>query len=165
MTVEPDIVKYGITPREIAAGMSGLDMLQAMIDRALPAPPIAQSCDFIMVSVERGRAVFEGAPSEKFYNPLGTVHGGWISTLLDSALGCAVHSLLEPGQIFTTTSMTINFVRPVLAATGRLRCEGVAVHTGSRLASSEARLTDAAGKLVAHGIETCMILPAPARQA
>lgn len=161
MSAEPNAVRYGVTPREIAAGMSGLDLLRAAMNGTLPSPPIAGTCHFTLAAVEKGRVVFEGVPSMKFYNPLGTVHGGWIATLLDSALGCAVHTMLAPGQTYTTTSMTINFVRPVFEATGRLRCEGVAIHTGSRLATSEARLTDSAGKLIAHGVETCMVMPMP----
>lgn len=161
MSAEPNSVRYGVTPREIAAGLSGLELLRGAMNGTLPSPPIAGTCDFTLAEVEKGRVVFVGVPSMKFYNPLGTVHGGWIATLLDSALGAAVHTMLEPGQTYTTTSMTINFVRPVFEATGTLRCEGVAVHAGSRLATSEARLTDSAGKLIAHGVETCMVMAMP----
>ena len=100
--------EYGIIPREIAMGMSGLELLQSVLNGALPGPPIAQAADFWVAELENGRVVFEGMPSMKFYNPLGTVHGGWISAILDSAMGCAVHSTLGAGQTFTTTSMTIN---------------------------------------------------------
>lgn len=159
MSAEPKATEQWIAPHEIAA-LSGLELLRAGLG-GLRQPPISQHNDFWLAEVEKGRVVFEGIPSKKFYNPLGTVHGGWISTLLDSALGCAVHSMLEPGQTYTTTTMTINFVRAVFETTGKVRCEGFAVHTGSRLATSEARLVDGAGKLIAHGVETCMIMPMP----
>jgi uncharacterized protein (TIGR00369 family) len=97
-------------------------------------------------------------PALKFYNPLGTIHGGWISAILDSAMGCAVHSTLTAGQTYTTTSMTVNFVRPIFEATGKVRCEGVCIHAGSRLATSEGRLWDESGKLLAHGSETCLVM-------
>lgn len=165
MTDEPKAIQFGVAPRHVAATMSGLEQLQAAMSGALPAPPISQQSDFLLAEVGKGRCVFEGMPSAKFYNPLGTVHGGWIATLLDSALGCSVHTMLEPGQTYTTTSITINFVRPVLDTTGKVRCEGVAIHTGSRLATSEARLVDGAGKLIAHGIGTCLIMAMPKPEA
>jgi uncharacterized protein (TIGR00369 family) len=90
---------------------------------------------------------------------MGAVHGGWISTVLDSAMGCAVHSMLKAGQSYTTVEMKVNFVRPISEQTGIVRCEGKIVHSGGRLATSEGRLTDASGKLLAHGSETCMIFP------
>lgn len=150
--------EYGLIPREIAMRMSGLELLQAVVSGHQPGPPIARTADFWIAEIEKGRVVFEGMPTLKFYNPLGTVHGGWISALLDSAMGCAVHSTLAAGQTYTTTSMTINFVRPVFESTGKVRCEGVSVHAGSRLATSEARLWDEAGKLLAHGSETCLVM-------
>lgn len=150
--------EYGLIPPEIAIGMSGLELLQAMLNGVQPGPPIGQTADFWVSEVEKGRIVFEGIPSVKFYNPLGTVHGGWISAVLDSAMGCAVHSTLAAGQTYTTSSMTINFVRPVFETTGKVRCEGIAVHGGSRLATSEARLWDQAGKLLAHGSESVLVM-------
>ena len=157
--------EYGLVPPETATRMSGLELLQAMVNGALPGPLIAQTADFWIAEVEKGRIVFEGIPSMKFYNPLGTVHGGWISAILDSAMGCAVHSTLAAGQTYTTTSMTIHFVRPVFETTGKVRCEGVAVHGGSRLATSEARLWDEAGKLLAHGSEACLVMTMPPPRA
>jgi uncharacterized protein (TIGR00369 family) len=100
---------------------------------------------------------FEASPSARFYNPMGLVHGGWLALLLDTAMGCAVHSTLEPGQIYTTVEMKTAFVRPVRETTGKLRCEGVLLHAGSRIASSEGKVFDGAGRLVAHGSETCLI--------
>ena len=105
--------------------------------------------------------MFEATPSPRFYNPLGTVHGGWISTLLDSAMGCAVHSVLKAGQAYTTVDMTVSFVRPVFEKTGKLRCEGKIIHAGSRIATAEGRVWDQAGTLIAHGSETCMVMAVP----
>ena len=116
---------------------------------------------FALTEVETGRAVFECEPSESHYNPIGSVHGGVISTLLDSALSCAVHSTLPAGTGYTTAELKVNFVRPVVAATGRLRAEGRVIHAGGRLATAEARLTDAAGKLYAHAVGTCLVLDGP----
>ncbi len=162
MSVDGKPREYGLIPRDVAMRMSGLELLQSMMNGTQPGPLIAQTADFWVSEVENGRIVFEAMPSMKFYNPLGTVHGGWISALLDSAMGCAVHSTLAAGQTYTTTSMTINFVRPVFDTTGKVRCEGMALHSGSRLATSEARLWDGAGKLLAHGSETCLIMkPTP----
>ncbi|MGE0501010.1 MAG: PaaI family thioesterase [Rhizobiaceae bacterium] len=147
-------------PREGLAGLSGADTLKRMLAGDLPTPPFAPTTCIELVEAEAGRVVFVGSPGFAFLNPLGTIHGGWISTILDSAMGCAVHSMLEPGQLYTTTSMTINFVRALTASSGRVRCEATAVHTGRRLATSEGRLVDDRGRLVAHGSETCMILDA-----
>ncbi len=100
-------------------------------------------------------------PSERFRNPLGTVHGGWMATLLDSALGCAVHSTLKAGQGFTTVDLAVSFVRAVHESSGKLRCEAKVIHAGGRIATSEGRLVDAEGKLYAHGTTTCLVMAAP----
>lgn len=105
--------------------------------------------------------MFEAVPAEKFLNPLGTIHGGWISTLDDSAMGYAVHSMLKPGHRFTTVDMTVSFVRAVVPTFGKLTCEGKIIHSGGRIATAQGRVTDGTGKLIAHGTETCMILNAP----
>jgi uncharacterized protein (TIGR00369 family) len=151
----------GVVPREVATGVTGVDFLDGLRKGTHPAPPFAAVTDIWIVEVERGRVVFEAAPSSRFYNPLGTVHGGWIATLLDSAMGCAVHSMLKPGQAYTTIDMTINYVRPVLEETGRLKCEGKIIHAGGRVATAEGRVWDKSDKLIAHGSETCMVLAAP----
>ena len=116
-----------------------------------PAPPFSEVAAVWPISVEVGRVAFEASPSARFYNPMGLVHGGWLALLLDSAMGCAVHSTLEPGQAFTTIEMKTTFVRPVRESTGKLRCEGVLLHAGSRIASSEGKIFDGAGRLIAHG--------------
>jgi uncharacterized protein (TIGR00369 family) len=110
------------------------------------------------VDAEPGRALFEMEPGPQHYNPIGSVHGGIALTLLDSAMGCAVHTLLERGVRYTTLEVKTNFVRPISADTGVIRCEGTVVHLGSRVATAEGKLTDAAGKLLAHGTTTCLII-------
>lgn len=153
---------YGVVPPDVSTSQSGLVFLKGMIDGRYPAPPICETVDFWLASAEHGRAVFEAEPSPRVLNPLGTVHGGWISTLLDSAMGCAVHSTLKPGYGYTTVDMTVTFVKAVLPSSGRLTCEGKIIHSGGRIATSEGRLFDASGKLMAHGTETCLILAVPA---
>lgn len=154
--------RTGVVPREIATAVSGVEFLTALRDARHPAPPFAAVADIWITEVEEGRVVFEGRPSAQFYNPLGTVHGGWISTLLDSAMGCAVHSTLQPRQAYTTVDMTVSFVRPVFEATGKLSCEGKVVHVGGRIATAEGRVWDQAGTLIAHGSETCLLIAMPA---
>jgi uncharacterized protein (TIGR00369 family) len=158
MTLEDHNTSFGIVPREAAVGMSGLEFLRKLRDRELPAPPFAQATDIWITEVESGRVVFEAAPSVRFYNPMGMVHGGWIATLLDSAMGCAVHSLMKPGQAYTTAEMSVNLVRPVFDKTGVLKCEGKIIHAGGRVATSEGRVWDKSGALIAHGSETCLIM-------
>ena len=148
----------GVVPTDTLTAESGLTFLQKLRDGVHPTPPFAVTTDMTIRDVEYGRVVFEAQPTRRFYNPLGTVHGGWISTLLDTVMGCAVHSTLEPGQGYTTVDMSVTFVRAVLETTGTLTCEGKIVHSGGRIATSEGRIRDAAGTLVAHGTETCMIL-------
>jgi uncharacterized protein (TIGR00369 family) len=149
---------FGVVPAATAMQTDGLTFLRNMISQTYPSPPFAETSDIWLVMAENGRVLFEATPAQKFLNPLGTIHGGWISTLLDSAMGCAVHSTLKPGHGFTTVDMTVSFVRAVLPTTGKLTCEGKIIHSGGRIATAEGRVTDANGKLIAHGTETCMIL-------
>lgn len=146
------------TPTANAARQkSGAELFAAMINGSLPAPPIADTLGFSLTEVGEGTAVFEIDCSEFHYNPIGTVHGGVIATLLDSAMSCAVHTLLPAGSGYTTVEMKVNFVRPILANTGPLRCLGSVVHGGRRIATAEGKLVDASGKLYAHGTTTCLI--------
>ncbi len=145
---------------EALKSMSGLALFQAMLAGEVPPPSIAETLDFRLVDADHGRAVFEGAPSIAVYNPLGTVHGGWAMTLLDSCVGCAVHTTLQPGERYTTLELKTNFVRPITAKTGAMRAEGAIIHRGRRTATAEGRLVDADGKLYAHATTTCMVFPA-----
>jgi uncharacterized protein (TIGR00369 family) len=141
-----------------AAGRSGLEVLKEMFEGRLPPAPITQALGFAGVHVEEGKAVFEGEPGEHLYNPIGVVHGGFAMTLLDSAMGCAVHTTLAAGERYTTLEVTTNFVRPITGDTGRVRCEGVVVHRGGTVATAEGRLIAVdSGKLLAHGTTTCLI--------
>lgn len=138
--------------------MSGLAYLRAFQSGALPPPPIVVLMGMAVAEVEEGRVVFTVQPAEYHYNPIGVVHGGLAATLLDSSLGCAVHSTLPAGTAYTTLEIKVNYVRPITRETGELRCEGKVLHQGSRIATAEGRITDASGKLYAHGTTTCIIL-------
>ena len=143
---------------EAGRTMSGIEFLQAIRDARLPAPPIAELLGFRLVEVDAGHAVFEVLPGEQHYNPIGVVHGGLAMTLLDSAMGCAVHSHMPAGGGYTTLEAKTNLVRPVTAKTGLLRAIGKVLHLGSRVATAEGRLVDRAGKLYAHATTTCIVL-------
>ncbi|MGD9913564.1 MAG: PaaI family thioesterase [Rhizobiaceae bacterium] len=139
---------------------SGLELLQRIIDGLYPAPPIGAQLSYGLTEVGEGRAVFRGVPSEKYLNPLGSVHGGWAATLLDSALACAVQTLLAKGEAYTTVEFKVNLTRPITPKTGDVVCEGKVIHKGRTLAVSEATLKDKDGRLLAFGTETCSIFPA-----
>lgn len=151
--------EVGVLPLARIREMDGLSQLEVMIAGEFPAPPIARTLGFTLVEVEPGRAVFAGIPAFDHLNPLGTVHGGWAATLLDSALGCAVHTTLKAGEAYTTVEFKVSLVRPILPETGEVTCEGRIVHRGARIATSEASLRGPDGKLYAHGSETCLIFP------
>ena len=140
------------------AGKSGLEALREVFEGRLPPPPIAETMGMNGVHFEEGKAVFEGEPAEYLYNPIGVVHGGFAMTLLDSAMGCAVHSTLKVGERYTTLEVKTNFVRPITVDTGRVRCEGVVIHRGGTIATAEGKLIAIdSGKLLAHGTTTCLL--------
>ncbi|SCG70186.1 PaaI family thioesterase [Micromonospora humi] len=138
---------------------SGLDLMRAMIAGELAAPPITSLMDIARMEADEGRVVVELLPQEFHYNPLGTVHGGVLSTLLDTAAGCAVHTTLPAGVGYTSLDLSVKFLRPVTVASGTLRCEGTVLQRGRRTALAEARLTDPANRLVAHATSTCLLFP------
>ena len=138
--------------------ISGLEYLKALQSGELPPPPIAVLMGMWITEVSEGRVVFAAEPAEYHYNPLGTVHGGMMATLLDSALGCVVQSMLPAGIGYTTVELKVNYLRPITVKTGTVYCEGKIIYVGERVATAEGRLTDAAGKLYAHGTTTCIIL-------
>jgi uncharacterized protein (TIGR00369 family) len=140
-----------------ARELSGQEFFDAIADGSLPVPPIASTLGFVPVSVRDGVATFELTPADFHYNPIGSVHGGVISTLCDSACGCAVHSMLPAGAYYTSLDLSVKFLRPVTARTGRVVCEGTVTHLGSRSALAQARLTGSDGKLYAHATSSCMI--------
>jgi uncharacterized protein (TIGR00369 family) len=155
---------YGLVPPEIAATMSGLELLRGMIAGRFPGPPIMQLIGFDLIEVEHGRAVFAGAPAFQHYNPLGTVHGGYAATLLDSCMGCSVHTTLPKGTGYITLEFKISLVRPITADTGLVRAEGKVINSGRRVATAEGRLTDSASRLLAHATTTCLVFELQSQQ-
>ena len=153
----------GVARPEQVAGLSGLQLMQAMLRGELPYPHIGATLDFLLVEVAEGRAVFQGTPQTMHLNPMGTVHGGWYATLLDSALGCAVHTTMPPGRAYTTAELSVNLVRGAVPGREPLRAIGQVIHSGRQLATAEARLVDAAGKVYAHGTTTCLVFEMPKR--
>ncbi|MDT8998704.1 PaaI family thioesterase [Paucibacter sp. APW11] len=151
----------GVARPEQLAGKTGLQQMQAMLDGDAPPPPIALTLDFMLISVAAGRAVFQGRPQQRHYNPLGTVHGGWFATLLDSALGCAVHTTLEPGRGYTTLEFKVNLVRALTDKVPLVRAIGEVTHAGRQVATSEAKLIGHDGKLYAHASTTCLVFDLP----
>jgi uncharacterized protein (TIGR00369 family) len=148
------------------ADLSGLDHLRAIRDGHVPPPPIATLLGFELAEVEEGRAVFAVTPDEFHYNPIGVVHGGLAATLLDSATGCAVQSTLEPGVLYTTLEVKVNFARPMTRDTGRVLCAATVIHRGRTVATAEGRVVaEATGKLLAHGTATCLLMSANGRAA
>lgn len=144
---------------ELGRTLAGLDYMKLMIAGEIPPPPIAKTLGFLLVHVEHGYAVFEGEGQEWHYNPIGVVHGGLAATILDSALGCSVHTSLPQGVAYTTSQLNVNLVRAITKDTGKLRCEGRVIHSGRQLATAEATLKDMNGKLYAHGTTTCLVFP------
>lgn len=149
--------KYGIAGSSDIAGMSGRQVLQAISDGSLPAPPISHTLSFWLVEVRDGFAAFEGDTGRHLLNPMGTVHGGWALTLIDSATGCAAYSLLPPGVGYTTVETKGNLTRPINADTGRVRAEANVVNRGRHIITAEARVLDAGGRILAHGTSTLMV--------
>ena len=160
-----DSARGRLAPAGVAAlaRRSGLQFLEAIGRGELPSVPIGHTLDFWPIEVEHGRMVFQGEPAVAHLNPLGTVHGGWIATLLDSALACAVQSTVPVGSGSTTLELKINYVRALTAGAGPVRAEGKVIQAGARVGTAEGRLTDAAGRLYAFATTTCLVVPiAPA---
>ena len=148
----------GVARPDQVAGLTGLELMQAMLRGDLPYAAIAKTLDFTIVEVSEGRAVFQGTPGPAHLNPMGTIHGGWYATLLDSALGCAVHTMMPVGRGYTTAELGINLVRAINPAKApRVRVEGKVIHCGRQLATAEARLYGPDGTLYAHGTTTCLV--------
>jgi len=151
---------YGVVTPDILKSYDGLAFLRGIVDGMLPQPPIAELMGFDLVEADKGRAVFEGLPEFRHYNPIGSVHAGFAATLLDSALACAIFSTMVKGDTWTTLELKLNFVRAITKDTGPVRAEGRVIHRGRTVATSEGDLKDRAGKLYAHATTTCMIFPA-----
>lgn len=151
----------GLARQAQLAGKSGRQILEAMMSGELPYPPMNDTMNAVLIEVGEGRAVFQGIPQFGHYNPLGTVHGGWFATLLDSALGCAVHSTLPAGRSYTTAEISLNIVRSASHQSGPLRAIGQVVHAGRQMATAEARIVDETGRLYAHATTTCFVFDVP----
>lgn len=147
----------GIIPLDVVAAEGGLAVMQGILDGRLPRPPIGATLNFWVSEVEEGRVVFIGEPNEAHLNSLGTIHGGWASTIMDSALACCVMTTLAPGEGYTTVEFKVNLVRPMVPDMGEISCEGKLVHRGRTIATSECFVRDGKGRLLAHGTETCAI--------
>lgn len=156
--------KPGLAQPQDVANKTGMEVMQAMLAGELPYPHIAETLDFALIEVEPGKAVFQGTPQLKHYNPLGTVHGGWYATLLDSAVGCAVHTMMPVGRAYTTAELSINIVRAASHKTGPLRAIGTVIHCGRQLATAEGRIVGPDGKLYAHATTTCLVFEVPAQK-
>lgn len=154
----------GVARPDQVAGRSGLALMQAMLSGELPYAEIANTLDFVLLSVAPGHTIFQGTPSQQHLNPLGTVHGGWFATLLDSALGCAVHTMLPAGRGYTTAELGVNLVKALTPKVVRVRAEGRVIHCGRQLATAEARLVGPDGTLYAHATTTCLVFEMPAQR-
>jgi uncharacterized protein (TIGR00369 family) len=153
----------GLASPEQLAGKTGLEVLQAMVRGEIPFAEIAKTLDFTLMEVSEGRAVFQGTPRTQHLNPLGTIHGGWFATLLDSALGCSVHTMMPPGRGYTTAELSVNYVKGLTPRVARVRAEGKVIHCGRQLATAEARLVGPDGTLYAHATTTCLVFEIPQR--
>jgi uncharacterized protein (TIGR00369 family) len=147
----------GVAKPEQVTGKSGMELMRAMLRGEIPYPTISVTLDFALISVSEGEAIFQGTPNAKHLNPMGTVHGGWYATLLDSAVGCAVHTMMPPGRGYTTAELSVNLVRGALPGKEPLRAIGKVLHCGKQLATAEGRIVDASGRLYAHATTTCLV--------
>lgn len=152
----------GVVTRGTLVAEDGLSFLRGMLEGRHPRAPYADTMDIHLSEIADGRVVFIGRPSARYLNPVGTIQGGWAATILDGAMAHCVHTTLKAGESYTSLEMKISFIRPVLPSTGIVRCEATVIHRGARTATSEGRLFDERGRLLAHGSETCMIFPAEA---
>ena len=156
---------YDVVPPQVLGSMTGLAFMQAMIDGELPAPPICRAMGFLITSVDKGFARAEAIPSFDFYNPIGSVHGGYAATLLDTVLGVSVHTMMEKGQGYTTLEFKVSLIKGITKDTGPVCAEGRVLNVGRRVATSEAHLKDAQGRLLAHATTTCLVFDLPSAKA
>jgi uncharacterized protein (TIGR00369 family) len=157
-------VGAGVAQPGQVTGKSGIELMHAMLRGELPFPPIAKTLDFMLLEVSEGRALFQGTPGPAHLNPMGGIHGGWYATLLDSALGCAVHTMMPPGRGYTTAELSVNLVRAIGSKAPRVRAEGKVIHCGRQLATAEARLFGPDGTLYAHATTTCLVFELPSQK-
>jgi len=151
----------GVATHAQVTGKSGLELLQSMLRGEIPFAAIGTTLDFSLLEVSEGRALFQGTPGPAHLNPMGGIHGGWYATLLDSALGCAVHTLMPVGRGYTTAELSVNIVKAIPLKVSRVRAEGKVIHCGRQLATAEARLFGPDGTLYAHATTTCLVFELP----
>ena len=154
-------IEYGVTPVDVMASMSGIDFVRAIFAGKLPEAPIMQTIESFDSTAEPGVVVMHSTPAFRHYNPIGSVHGGYAATLLDSAMGLAVHTMLPAGTGYTTLEFKISFIKGMTKDTGPVRSEGRTLNVGRRTATAEARITDAKGRLLAHATTTCLVFEIP----
>ena len=154
-------IEYGVTPTQVMASMTGLDFVRAFFAGKLPSPPIMQTIEPYDQTAEPGHVVFYSVPGFRHYNPIGSVHGGYAATLLDSVMGLAVHTALPAGTGYTTLEFKISFIKGMTEHTGPVRSEGKTLSVGRRAATAEARITDSKGRLLAHATTTCLVFEIP----
>lgn len=153
----------GVAQPEDIEGLTGLQVMQAMINGKIPYAAIAKTLNFTIVEVSPGLAIFQGQPLAEHLNPLGTIHGGWAAAMLDSALGCSVHTMMPPGRGYTTAELGVNYVKALTPKVQRVRAVGKVIHCGRQLATAEARLVGPDGTLYAHATTTCLVFELPKR--
>lgn len=151
----------GVVDLRVIARQSGLDTMLTVLRGSAHTPTIGHTMNFFLVEVSLGRAVFQGTPGPNFLNPMGTIHGGWYATLLDSAMGCAVHTMMPAGRAYTTAELSVNIVKALSPKVERVRAVGQVLHCGRQLATSEAKLVGPDGTLYAHGTCTCLVFDVP----
>jgi uncharacterized protein (TIGR00369 family) len=154
-------VEYGVTPTQLMTSMAGIDFVRAIFAGKLPAPPIMENIGPFDSAVEPGVVTMKSVPGFRRYNPIGSVHGGYAATLLDSAMGLAVHSMLPAGSGYTTLEFKVSFIRGMTKDIGVVRTEGRILNVGRRAATAEARITDCKDRLLAHATTTCLIFEVP----
>lgn len=159
--VRTAVREFGVSRREQVVGKSGLELFAAMMAGELPVPPISQTLGFILVEAAHGLAVFQGKPDFAYYNPLGSVHGGWYATLLDSAVACAVHTTLPAGRSYTTLELKVNMIKALSVKVPLVRAEGRVVHAGRQTAVAEGSIYGPDGTLYAHATTTCLVFDLP----
>lgn len=158
-SVFPENQEFGCIPMELSRSLAGLDVYLKMIAGEILPPPIYRLMNIALLECSEGRTSFKGRPGFEHYNPIATVHGGWIATMLDAAMASCIHTMLPAGTGFATAEFKVNIIRPLTEGTGDVLCEGKVIHFGRTIATSEGRLFTSAGKLLAHGVETCAIFP------
>lgn len=158
--IRQNLLPSGVATREQLSERSGLEFLRGIANGELPPAPIGELIGFIPIEAESGRIVFQGTPGPQHYNPIGTVHGGYAATLLDSCVGCAIHTMLPAGKLYTTIELKINYIRALTDKVGPIRAEGKVITLGGQIGIAEGRITDVNGKLYAFATTTCLIFSA-----